>query len=507
MFKGHVTIELTNQKTGKVRKYEDDNMMTGAISKAINFTANHNWTQSLDLFTTHLNLLGALVLYDSTIQESADQVWLPAGVKPVGYGIVGDTNSFQDRQEWGVYNSQESDTSSPTTKKWVWDFTTSHGNNTIACVGLTHYNAGELGLGAENWSNMQRQYNQNITLGTIMPQSKKGKQGRNNYNVGAVGTSTALADGSYQNFCIDSANNLKYMFKVCRNGLSVISHSMNPEKFDVFRGSQEWQDYTEDTYAETFNDSGDYFFHFYNTDEKVLYFWIGGNDFRYNSSVAIKIHKFDCANKVLTKDWKTFSFNGSANNLAVSNFVVTNTAVYFINIADSSHTRVQKYTFSNGQITTLIEWQNIVNYICMYGRKSYILNGRIYWYYLIVNGLYAGQPIRYYTGIVDTDDDSFMYTNFGYYTLDTSSDNTSKFNVVPPIDNTQVVFGTNMNANENQLFMMDIQSSGAANNQTVGNTFMPCNYLGTINNLSEPIVKSALETMKLTYELTAVEEE
>ena len=509
-FKGHTIIEMKNVVTGEVEKYEDDNMLTNAIGKIVDFAARHNWTQSLDLFTSHLNLLSSLVLYDSAITESADQVWLPAGVKPVGYGIAGDTNSYTGRAEWGIYNPNESDTSGSTMKKWVWDFTTSHGNGTISALGLTHYNAGDLGLGAVNWSNMQRQYNQNIAIGTMMPQSSKGKQSRNNYNVGTVGTNTALNDGSYQNFCIDSVNNLKYMVKVCRNGISVISHSMNPVKFDLFSGCQNWQDYTEEIYAETFSDSGDYFFNFYNSDEQVLYFWFGGNTDRYSSNVSVKIHKFDCVNKVLTKDWNTFVFSGNSYNHAGTNFVVTNSAVYFVSINTQTSpalTYIKKYTFASGNTEVIYSSSNYANWVPFYGRKSYILNGRIYWYYIIPNGLDSSQSIRFYTGIVDTSDDTFLYTNFGYYTLETYNDQTSRFNIVPPIDNTQVVFGTNMNANESQVQMMNIQSSGAVNNQSIGNTFTPCNYLATINNLSEPVVKTAEKTMKVTYIITQESEE
>lgn len=502
VLKGHTKIELKNVETGEVKVYEDDNMFTNALGKMADFAAKHNWKDTLNLYVSHLNLISSVCLFDSEITENADNVWLPAGVKPVGYGIVGDTNSFTGRVEWGIYNSQESDTSSDTTKKWVWDFTTSHANGRIASVALSHYNTGDLGFGSANWSNSQRQYNQNIAMGTMFTQSSKGKQPRNTYNVGTMGASLATG-GAYQNFCIDAVNNVKWMFKVCNDGVSVISHSMNAEKFDPFRGCHLWQDYTEETYSETF--SGSYFFNFYNTDEKCLYFWITGNSDRWSGNNSIKIHKYDLVNKTLTKDWKTFVITANNAQYIGTNPVITNDAVYFVMLDASSNpsvNRVMKYDFTSGTTTTL--WSDSVYHQeTIMGRKSYILNGRIYWYYGAWNGLQ--QDIRSYTIVIDTSDDSVLPTNIGYRYMDTQSDMTSRFQVVPPIDNTQMIFGNNIDANEEMnYYMLTLQNSGNQIN-TTGNTFTPCNYLATINNLSEPVIKTAQMTMKLTYTVTAVE--
>lgn len=500
-FKGHTKIELRDVNTGEVKVYEDDNMFTNALGKIVDFAAKHNWKDTLNLYASHLNLISSVCMFDSAITENADNVWLPAGVKPVGYGTAGDTNSFTNRPEWGIYNTQESDTTSDTTKKWVWDFATSHANGRIAAVALTHCNTGELGFGASSWSNMQRQYRQDIVTGTMLPQSKAGKQGRNNYNVGTMGT-TLAAGGTYVSFCIDSVNNLKWMFKVCEDGVSVISHSMNAEKFDPFRSSVDWQDYTEETYSETF--SGSYFFNFYNTDEKCLYFWIAGNADAWTGSGSVSIHKYDLVNKTLTKDWKTFIFTATNTQYTGTNFVVTNSAVYYAQCEISTGNKFKKYEFSSG-ITTEIGSDDVYFIGTVQGRKSYILNGRIYWYFGKWNNL--SQGIRSYTIIIDTYDDEILYTNIGHNTIDSNGSQTSRWNIVPPIDNTQMIFGNNLDADEYQSGAMNLQDSGTTTRNDVGNTFSPCHYLATINNLSEPVIKTATQTMKLTYTITAVEME
>ena len=274
MLKGHTTIELRDVVTGEVKKYEDDNMMTNYIAKVVDFACKHALGDSpLNPYTSHwYNFLGGLCLFSQTLTEDADAFYLPAGVKPIGYGIQGDTNSYTGVNAWGIYNTQESDTSQTGTKKMVWDFSTSHANGTIASIALTHLNNGLWGFGINQNQDTQRNMLSKMAVGTFLTKSSKGRQGRNDACTGQVGSNLSLNDGSYMDFCIDSENDEKYMMKVCQDGLSIIKHKMYPEHFNVFRQMQTNQSYEEDTYSETF-DSG-YYYHFYNTDEQVLYFWV-----------------------------------------------------------------------------------------------------------------------------------------------------------------------------------------------------------------------------------------
>ena len=206
MLKGHTTIELKDVVTGEVKKYEDDNMMTNYIGKLIDFSCKHALgASSLNPYTSHWqNFLGGLVLFSQALTEDPDEFYLPAGVKPIGYGIQGDTNSYTGYNAWGIYNTQESDTSAAGTKKMVWDFSTSHANGTIASVSLTHYNNGLFGFGVSYDVNTERTHLSKMTLGTCLTQSSKGKQGRNAGNYGTVGTNLSQSNGTYVDFCIDS---------------------------------------------------------------------------------------------------------------------------------------------------------------------------------------------------------------------------------------------------------------------------------------------------------------
>lgn len=498
-FKGHTTIELKDVETGEVKKYEDDNMMTNAISELLNFAATHALgTSSLDIYTSHwYNLLGGLVLFDTALTEDADNLYPPAGTKPVGYGMAGDTNSYTSVVEWGIYNTQESNTSATDTKIMVWDFSTSHANGTIASVALTHRNNGLFGFGMSSYQSTGRSCYGRIALGTTITQSSKGKQSRNSSCYGVVGSNLSLNDGSYVDFCIDSDNDLKYMFKVCADGISVISHKMYPEQMDVFKGANNLQSYTEDTHSETF--TGSYFYHFYNPDEKVLYFWTTGSAVEYwnNTSISVAIHKFDLTNSTLTKGWKTLS--ASAIQTLYNNFVVRSSGIYYMGW-NNSYFRVFKFDTTAGTSTELWNYNGSFDSSGMFGRKNWIRNGLIY-----IPSVLQYASNQAYTIIIDTYDDSIRYTNtynFSYV----YNDNSRTGIVVPSIDNTQIACGTMLNANEAQYGAMSLQQYEDSQSQ-IGNVFGLIGYLGTINNLSEPIVKTAQQTMKVTYTITVESEE
>ena len=502
-FKGHTTIELKNVETGEIKKYEDDNMLTNAISKMLNFAATHSLgTNSLDVYSSHwYNLLGGLVLFDTALTEDADNLYPPAGTKPVGYGMAGDTNSYTSVPEWGIYNTQESDTSSTDTKKMVWDFSTSHANGTIASIALTHRNNGLFGFGINSYANTGRTCFGKIALGTAIIQSSKGRQGRNTQCYGVVGSNLSLNDGSYMDFCIDSDNDEKYMFKVCQDGLSIIKHKMYPEQISVFRSALNFQSYEEETYSETF--SSGYFYHFYNPDEKCLYFWIlsGIVDGWQSQAVSVSIHKFDMTTKTLTKGWKTLSI--PSTNYIWNSFMVTADAIYAGGRAvTTGYIKIVKYDTTSGTASDIWNIGSGISgdYSGLQGRKNWIRNGLIYIPYVIT---YASSQA--YTIIIDTSDDTIRYTNTYHYAYN-YNDSSRAGMIIPSIDNTQVACGTMLNAGETNIGTLNLQNTEGEQSQ-MGNMIGLISYLGTINNLSEPIVKTAQQTMKVTYTITVESEE
>lgn len=507
--KGTTEIELRNAKTGKLEEYiKEQNLVTNAVSKLAKFGLNHSYatgesyTQGMasNIYDEHLNLFSGLVLFDSQITESADNIWLPAGVKPVGYG--NQSVYSDDYQMMGDYSSGSSEYIAGESIKRVWIFKPKHANATISCVCLTSLNAGYYGFGGGGESDdvlstlgsSGTQGTFAISAGTIITQTEYGVSKLTNSGDDRTYANIPMNSG-VGDFAIDSDNDVKYQFRVMSNKLQIITHKMTPDYFDVFNGVQVNQVATVEEYAGTFS-GGSWVTWFYNTDEKILYFWITNSTSQYATGTQIAIHKFDVVNKVLTTDWKIFTNNSGIP--CSSCLAVTNTAVYYTGKDDYRNGRIRKYTFSNATTTVL----STLIVSTLTERKPYILNGIIEFGFL---SLYTDTTHVYSRGaIVDTSDDSVRFSP-NYFSL--SSAGTSYGNgypnFVPPYDVSQPIFGMHVQAGAKVNNIMSMELSTASMG---GNCIMLPNYLATINNLSSPVTKTETQTMTISYTLSKAEE-
>ena len=155
MLKGHAKIELTDVTTGETHVQEDDNMFTQAIYESFNNT----WTQLIGgtkaLNDWHLpltdNMLGGIALFADTIPEDEKQTYFPEGNEVLGY--AGTIASDGSSKFWGSRNLLESVDYDPETKtvKYVWDFGTTQGNGTIKCIGMMNGNQADY-YGQSAWN-------------------------------------------------------------------------------------------------------------------------------------------------------------------------------------------------------------------------------------------------------------------------------------------------------------------------------------------------------------------
>ena len=150
--KGKTTFELTDVNTGEVEIIEDNNMVTNALQEFMltygifNKTVFVSDNRSSALYA---NLLGGLFLFDTALDENVDNTFMPAGVKMIGNGSRGVSNSGAVT-ELGSYNDTESGEQSDGSIKFVYDFSTAQANGTIACACLTSLTGGYMGMGSEN---------------------------------------------------------------------------------------------------------------------------------------------------------------------------------------------------------------------------------------------------------------------------------------------------------------------------------------------------------------------
>lgn len=147
---GHTILELTNARTGQTRWVEKDNLVTNAADKVfntlptlLNFSKIHYmdgaWT---DLVTP---VFGGLLLYDSPLGAEEGRLFAPASAQVTGAACYGLQNSGSNLCR-GSFNSSESSLDlEGGLAKFVYDFATSQANGTIASVCLTSLGGGYFG--------------------------------------------------------------------------------------------------------------------------------------------------------------------------------------------------------------------------------------------------------------------------------------------------------------------------------------------------------------------------
>lgn len=143
--KGHTKIVLTDVKTGKVEVHEDDNLITKAVQEYFRNCGLLN-APNVDQNNLVEELLGGVMAFNGEIDEDSDIIHVPAGLQMIANGSVGTINNGNPT-EMGSYSSTESGWQSDGRYVQVYDYSTSQGNGAIACVCLTGKNYGYAGEG------------------------------------------------------------------------------------------------------------------------------------------------------------------------------------------------------------------------------------------------------------------------------------------------------------------------------------------------------------------------
>ena len=154
---GSVTIELEDVNTGTVETISETNMVTNAVNDLLGvnpmgvmYKAGGEYDDSLlwneNLLPICPNMIGGILLFPSSITEQADNLYLPSTNLPVAYAS-NDVNATANTKR-GSMNLTESMVLT-NGYKFVWEFTASQGNGTIAAIGLTSKQGGANAYGSE----------------------------------------------------------------------------------------------------------------------------------------------------------------------------------------------------------------------------------------------------------------------------------------------------------------------------------------------------------------------
>ena len=151
--KGKTVIELTDVNTGKVEKHEDSNMITNGLQEFLDPCGS--WgiypfaKDTVRNSAVRNTLTGGIFLFDSKLDENVTNTYANASVKMVGNGALGISNGTSVT-ELGSYNATESGVQADGSIKYVYDFLTSQANGTIQSVCLTSKVGGYMGYGNES---------------------------------------------------------------------------------------------------------------------------------------------------------------------------------------------------------------------------------------------------------------------------------------------------------------------------------------------------------------------
>lgn len=546
--KGHATIELTDVNTGEKVVHEDDNMITNAIKNLLGFMGASAFDGSYSLnysLSTHYSplkrLTGGLLLFDSVIEENPETVFASKGVGLVGCGSGISYNG--ENVMAGSYNKTESGKIDGGYKH-VWDFGTSQANGQIACACLTSMAGGKVTPGSFPYAsdyiyksgdsidtvdeNFFSSYRTQIFISKCKeegyPSSSSGAailfvDGKRNrilkatsafYNKTYYSNSTTEQERFQESIFYKRA----IEFQIIRLGVTNFSIFDSPST-QAYMKSAAYDEFATETVTvemptglkklitdDMINNYNRYFGASMSSDENYIY-------------IAIKLATTS-TNDVIEPNGKFYVWKINAETFESTYFEVTNTTneqIYFVSGSES------KGGMNICGHTDLCVFDDVLFCYGYSSKKVYSIN---------LNDNTDVSEIKY------PDGSNFVITNttfgfgFAFYQqgkiilgLNGFGSSTYLYVVDPTLKQATFknapsgIFYPGYSSYGNDATRKVLPVAGTmflASVYTTGNYCSLCffvdpAFLVTINNLSSPVLKTASQTMKVTYTLTQVAEE
>ena len=153
--KGTMVLELTDGATGEVETVTEENMVTEAVNDILGmnpmgvFYSEERLADVLSwndvLLPVCPNMVGGILLFSKALEEDVGHIYELSDNLPVAYAS-NNVNTTANAAR-GSLNQTESKVLEDG-YKFVWEFTPSQGNGTIAAVALTSAQGGQNGYGS-----------------------------------------------------------------------------------------------------------------------------------------------------------------------------------------------------------------------------------------------------------------------------------------------------------------------------------------------------------------------
>lgn len=467
--KGHTKIILTNVETGEQEIHEDDNIITDAVNHLINIMIGTGFNLNSYVLPIATKALGGLMLFDDTLTEDPANIHFPAEAHLVGYAAR-DLNSSDAMR--GSLNSGETyreETEAGYSHTSVWDFGTNQANGTIKSLARTsafagacpfYYHSGqdrnyEMNYGApasdQDWRPV-RYDGKYLYLLKGNSSTHIMRLARVKFPLNSFGTCDYSGMGKTLEV-IASWDTLVTSYRYDSGRQTQYVYCDDPS---LYRDGRDGYIYTVAFYKPTRSNAESYPYN-------ITYFRVNYGDGTYTKSATVQTN--GGGNCYAPSNTYSMSYSGRFTNGYLYRTSSDRKRLFHIPIdapSEAADIRVidassQDYIAGTHFIT--------VNDICILEVYHYIASG-----------------YNYRMGCVYPDGHVIVME--------------------------QSVGGTNYRADDIH-FNYPMQGDNLVQMALYGdkrmNVSWRCDYLGTINNLSEPIVKTAAQTMKIIYTLSDVE--
>lgn len=516
---GHTKIELQDVNTGEKKVIEDDNMVTNGLAKMLipaggwaNVFGTYAFYQPTDVNKQDFanRLLGGILCFEQPQEENENNINMDYGNRIVAKASSYAYTGIETTQ--GSYNLEESGKQENKAYKHVWDFATNQGNGTIASVSLTTQYGGEFGDGSSEvntdskWSTviLQRLMAQGIGASNGGTQFIDISLGCNDINGTTCIGLLCYADYTnnfmlflkeaysirYNSSNADSYfyNSKKLVLKKIKFPFSKISVFCNP--LDTVFEDGDIEILIPDSILTQCNSSSNFVSVQY--DEGYIYFVMCANNTYIGSGNSLKVLKVNVQDfsteviSIINTSPAIFYLYGYSYNYGyqadrvgynAGSFDINNEYFTFCSLGTSGNGKVYRIKIENNTDVREYKKDDGSDFVfdAYSSRMSLIRIGKLL-YYGVGSVVFNIESCKVkYTRTYNKTNISFIPSN-KTYPFEAMGANTPVYYMASALDGQDSYMG-----------------------------ILPCfkqDTLMTINNLPEPVIKTASQTMKITYTIT-----